>query len=151
MLCAHQLPGPRHSTPSVPLLQPTPRSRAWCLHSVCVSNSAFGADNGRCFLACWCFSIDCSLPFRHLSDTGPQPTPCRCFSRRCPSAHHDPVQVCCWRAQPPATHGLPATGHHAAGKKYVALYVPDILKSFWSHLPLLILHFFAFQTTWRSI
>lgn len=117
MLCAHQLPGPRHSTPSVPLLQPTPRSHAWCLHSVCVSNSAFRADNRCCFLARWRFLINCSVPFHHLSNPGPQPTSRRCFSHRCPSAHHDPVQVCCWCAQPPATHGVPATGHHATGKK----------------------------------
>lgn len=52
----------------------------------------------------------------HCSHTGAQPAPCQCFSRRSPSACHAPVQICCWCAQPSAAHGLPATGHHAAGK-----------------------------------
>lgn len=40
MQCAHQLPGHRHSTPSVPPPQRTPRSLAWWLPSVCVSTFA---------------------------------------------------------------------------------------------------------------
>lgn len=81
-----------------------------------------------------CHSVDaalikCLFHFLHLSHPGPRPAPSRCFSRCRSSARHAPVQICCWCAQPPATHGLPATGPHAAGKNSIDFHCPLISES----------------------
>lgn len=67
-------------------------------------------------LPLYCRLFGASL-FTMLSHTNPGSACCwRINHCRCSSTNHAPVQVCCRCAQPPAAHGLPATGTNAAGK-----------------------------------
>lgn len=73
------------------------------------------------------FTADGALttcPFRlsHASHPGPRPAPHRSVGRRRSSARHAPVQVCRRSAQPPAAHGVAATGPDAAGMSRVQIY-----------------------------
>lgn len=130
VLCGHQLPGLRPSTPSAPPPPPTPRSQGWWLPSVCVRITVYSVNNNQlyfdpvltCIWLTWYFLVTCLPSFPHLSHSGAQPAPCQCFSHRCPSACHAPVQICCRCAQPPAAPGLPATGHHAAGEASIRFH-----------------------------
>uniref|UniRef100_A0A674MUG1 Polyadenylate-binding protein n=1 Tax=Takifugu rubripes TaxID=31033 RepID=A0A674MUG1_TAKRU len=73
--------------------------------------SCFG--NKCTFLPFYCRLFGASL-FTMLSRTDPRSACCWCINHcRCSSTNHAPVQVCCRCAQPPAAHGLPATGTHA--------------------------------------
>lgn len=112
MLCAHLLPGPRPSIPSVPPPPPTPRSHGWWPHSVCVSISALRTHNILCFVLLLVVLIYCSLfsPQRPRPSASAllvlQPPPPQCAP--CPSTNM--LLVCATPSNTwPPNHRLPCS------------------------------------------